>query len=64
MPLVILSVAKDLDSVLRAVSLSHAAILRFSGTDSFDRPSLVRSVRDLTRAFITVLEDKDNGQKN
>ena len=41
----------------------HAAILRYSGSEAFDRSSLVRSVKDLTRAFVDVLEDCKNGEK-
>jgi len=36
----------------------HSAILNHTGTDSFDRSQLVRSVRELTIAFLEVLEDE------
>jgi len=37
---------------------THCAIFQHTGTDSFDRPQYLRSVRDLTIAFLEVLEDE------
>ena len=41
----------------------HAAILQHTGSSHFDRPQLVRSVSDLTRCFLDILEAEPNGQK-
>ena len=42
----------------------HAAILQHTGAEGFDRLVLVRSVRELTLAFMDILEVTDDGQKN